>query len=63
MAKVSSDTLTGRFIIGRRTAEKISAVEGLHRTGRTQHLIELSDRNGDSGEQRRARIRAEFAKK
>jgi hypothetical protein len=63
MAKVSRDAIAGRFILGRSTAEKISAVEGLRRTSRTGRLIEVSDKNGESGDQRRARIRSEFAKK
>jgi hypothetical protein len=63
MAKLPRDAITERFVIGRKAAEKISAVEGLTRSSRIRHLIELSDRHGESGDQRRARIRAEFAKK
>jgi hypothetical protein len=64
MSKViTRNTQTGRFVLGRKTAEKISAVEGIVHSPRTSRLLATSDRLGEDGEARRARIRAEFAKK
>ena len=60
--QITRESHTGRFIIGRRSAEKFSAVEGIVRSSRTGQLIEQSDAKGERGEARRARIRAEFAK-
>jgi hypothetical protein len=51
---------SGEFIVGRRTTEKISAVEGLGRSERTGRLIALSDSLGESPAQLRERIRIEF---
>ena len=54
---------TGQFVLGRQTAEKISAVEGIVRSARTGRLIAESDARNETGDARRARIRAEFGKK
>jgi hypothetical protein len=54
---------TGRFIVGRATTEKISAVEGLRRSDRTGRLLSASDSLGETPAQLRARIRAEFSPK
>ena len=54
---------TGQFVLGRKSAEKISAVEGIVRSARTGRLLAESDVRGEAGEARRARIRAEFARK
>lgn len=53
---------SGQFILGRRTAEKISAVEGIVASPRTGKLLAASDAHNENGEARRARIRAEFKK-
>ena len=55
--------VTGRFVVGRVTSEKISAVEGLRRTERANRLISLSDSLRESPAQLRDRVRAEFRKK
>lgn len=60
--QITRESHSGRFVIGRRSAERFSAVEGIVRNGRTGQLIEQSDAKGEHGEARRARIRAEFAK-
>lgn len=54
---------SGQFILGRRTAEKISAVEGIVGSSRTAKVMAASDAGNESGDARRARIRAEFSKK
>jgi len=53
---------TGQFVLGRKAAEKISAVEGIVRTPRTGQLIRAADEHGETGDARRARIRAEVKK-
>ena len=53
---------TGRFVLGREAAEKISAVEGIVRSARTGRVLDSADKHGETGEARRARIRAEFKK-
>jgi hypothetical protein len=53
----------GQFVLGRASAEKISAVEGIVRSSRTGRLLAISDARNEDGDARRARIRAEFAKK
>jgi len=53
----------GQFVLGRKSAEKISAVEGLVRTERSERLLTMSDTHNETGEARRARIKAEFARK
>lgn len=64
MSKLASGNQRTRpFILGRQSAEKISAVEGLVRTERSDRLLTLSDARSETGDVRRARIRAEFAKK
>jgi hypothetical protein len=60
---ISKNALDGRFVVGRRSAEKFNAVEGLHHTAKTGRLASEADRRQLSGEARRAQIRAEFAKK
>lgn len=60
--QITRESHSGRFVIGRRSAEKFSAVEGIVRSSRTARLIEQSDAKNEHGEARRARIRAEFAK-
>lgn len=52
----------GRFILGRAAAEKISAVEGIVRSARTGRLISAADARRETGDARRARIKAEFKK-
>lgn len=54
---------TGRFVVGRSTTEKISAVEGLRRNERTSRLILLSDSLGETPAQLRDRVRNEFRTK
>jgi hypothetical protein len=54
---------TGQFVLGRKTAEKISAVEGISGSSRTTKLLAASDDRNESGDMRRARIRAGFSKK
>jgi hypothetical protein len=54
---------SGRFIIGRRSAEKFSAVEGNVHTARTKRIQAESEAAGENGDALRARIRAEFARK
>lgn len=54
---------TGRFVIGRRSAEVFSAVEGQFHTERTLRIQAQSEAAGESGEALRARILAEFSKK
>ena len=54
---------TGQFVLGRPTAEKISAVEGIVRSARTNRLIAESDARNETGDARRARIKAEFSHK
>ena len=64
MSKVMTrNAATGRFTLGRKAAEKISAVEGIVRSPRTGNLLATSDQLGETGDARRARIRAEFAQK
>jgi hypothetical protein len=64
MSKIMTrNTRTGQFVLGRSTAEKISAVEGIVRSARTGRLISESDTRNENGEARRARIRAEFGGK
>ncbi|QDZ10872.1 hypothetical protein [Devosia ginsengisoli] len=53
---------TSQFVLGRKAAEKISAVEGIVRSPRTGQLIHAADERGETGDARRARIRAEFRK-
>jgi hypothetical protein len=60
--QITRESHNGRFVIGRRSAEKFSAVEGIVRSARTGKLIEQSDASNESGDARRARIRAEFAR-
>jgi hypothetical protein len=60
--QITRESHSGRFVIGRRSAEKFSAVEGIVRSTRTSKLIEQSDASNETGDARRARIRAEFAK-
>lgn len=59
--QITRESHSGRFIIGRRSAEKFSAVEGQFHTQRTRQIQADSDNAGESGEALRARIRAEFA--
>ncbi|MEO8883347.1 MAG: hypothetical protein ABI377_08075 [Devosia sp.] len=60
---ISRDVSNGKFIVGRGTAEKFSAVEGQYRSARTDRLIVQSDTLKEGGESRRRRIREEFATK
>ena len=60
--QITRESHSGRLVIGRRSAEKFSAVEGIVRSTRTSKLIEQSDASNENGDARRARIRAEFAK-
>lgn len=60
---ISRDAQNGRFTLGRGSAEKFSAVEGLRHTEKTGRLVTEAEKNRLTGEARRARIRAEFAKK
>jgi hypothetical protein len=53
---------TGQFVLGRRAAEKISAVEGIVRSDRTGRLLASSDARNETGDARRDRIRTEFKK-
>ncbi|MEO8757905.1 MAG: hypothetical protein ABI398_09180 [Devosia sp.] len=60
---VVRDAQTGRFVIGRTSAERFSAVEGQDRSARTGQLIDDADRNGETGEAHRQRIRSAFKAK
>ena len=60
---ISRDARTGKFVVGRASGEKISAVEGLTRNVRTGRLLAESDKHGETTEQLRARVRAEFTSK
>ena len=59
---ITRQAQTGRFILGREAAEKISAVEGIVRSAKTGRLIDMADERGETGDARRRRIRAEFKK-
>lgn len=59
----SRDIRNGRFMIGRASGEAFSAVEGQVRNPRTDRILSESARRGESPDQLRARIRAEFARK
>lgn len=60
---IKRDTLSGKFVLGRRSAEKISAVEGQHHTSRTGSMFKDADARGELGDALRSRIRSEFGKK
>ena len=60
---ISRDVRAGKFAVGRARGEKFSAVEGLTRNGRTSRLLAESDKQGETTEQLRARVRAEFTPK
>jgi len=51
-----------QFTLGSEAAERISAVEGVVRSERTDRLQAESAREGETGDMRRARILAEFSK-
>jgi len=61
--QLKRNTTTGQFVIGRRAAIQFNAVEGIGVSPRAQKLMVEADSRGDGGEQRRARILAEFSKK
>ncbi len=63
MSKTTKPASSGPFVVGRKSAEAISAVEGLTRSPRLDLLIRESDRLKETPEQLRARIRAEFTRK
>ena len=60
---ITREASNGRFVIGRSSAEKFSAVEGQDYSPRTGKLVKESDKSGESGDERRKRIRAEFSSK
>lgn len=55
--------VTETVVIGRKSAETFSAIEGQFHTARTSRLLAQSDADNETGEQRRARIRAAFSGK
>ena len=59
----SRDIRTGRFVVGRASGEAFSAVEGQVRNTRTDRILSESARHGESPDELRARIRAEFSRK
>lgn len=61
--QITRESHSGRFVIGRRSAEKFSAVEGQFHTQRTKRILADADAAGESGDALRARIRAEFVRK
>jgi hypothetical protein len=61
--QITRESHSGRFVIGRRSAEKFSAVEGQFHTQRTLRIQADSEAAGESGDALRARIRAEFTRK
>jgi len=61
--QITRESHSGRFVIGRRSAEKFSAVEGQFHTQRTSRIQADSEAAGENGDALRARIRAEFARK
>ena len=63
MSKSTRDSKTGRFILGRASGEKFSAVEGITRNARTGRLLAESDRLKETPTQLRERVRSEFGHK
>ncbi|KFL28969.1 hypothetical protein JP75_23490 [Devosia riboflavina] len=61
--QVKRNANTGQFVISRRAAIQFNAVEGIQVSVRARKLMTEADAHGESGEQRRARIRAEFSRK
>lgn len=61
--QITRESHNGRVVIGRRSAEKFSAVEGQFHTPRTRRIQADADAAGESGDALRARIRAEFIRK
>lgn len=59
----SQDIRNGRFVIGRRSGEAFSAIEGQVLNSRTGRIIRESEDREETPEQLRARIRAEFSRK
>ncbi len=60
---MSKTTRSGRFIIGRASGEKFSAVEGVTRNARTTRILAESDRLKETPSQLRERVRGEFRHK
>jgi len=63
MFKAQRDSKTGRFVIGRHSGEKFSAVEGITHNERTDRLLAESDRLKETPAQLRERVRTEFSRK
>jgi hypothetical protein len=63
MTKPYRDGKTGRFVVGRESGEKFSAVEGVTRNERTGRLLAESDRLKETPGQLRERVRNEFSRK
>jgi hypothetical protein len=60
---ISRDTKTGRFVMGRESFGKVSAVEGIRMSkDMVEHFARL-DRDGASPGQRRADLKAAYGKK
>ena len=62
MSKAYRDNGIGRFVIGRRSAEKFSEVEGIRRSERTGKILANSEARKETPSQLRARVQGEFRK-
>lgn len=63
MSKMSGRNLGTAAVVGRATAEKFSAVEGIRRSERTGRILAASDALRETPEQLRQRVRLEFQAK